>query len=36
MTGDLLFCAHHGRDFMPKLRQVAIDIHDETDRITQS
>lgn len=31
---DLLFCAHHGKEHADKLRQVALKIHDETERIT--
>lgn len=31
--GELLFCAHHGNAHRDKLRQVAVDIHDETDRL---
>lgn len=31
--GELLFCAHHGRAHEEKLREVAIQIHDETDRL---
>ncbi|WP_202805879.1 DUF7455 domain-containing protein [Actinopolymorpha alba] len=31
--GELLFCAHHGREHSDKLREVAIDIHDETNRL---
>lgn len=30
---ELLFCAHHGRAHQNKLRQVALNIHDETDKI---
>lgn len=30
---ELLFCAHHGREHADKLKQVAIDIHDETERL---
>ncbi|HEX5512374.1 MAG TPA: hypothetical protein VFX41_11715 [Actinomycetales bacterium] len=28
--GELLFCAHHGREHEEKLREVAADITDET------
>jgi hypothetical protein len=28
--GDLLFCAHHGREHAAKLREVAVEIRDET------
>jgi hypothetical protein len=31
--GELLFCAHHGRAHSDKLRAVAAQIHDETDRL---
>ncbi len=30
---DLLFCAHHGKEHADKLKQVALTIHDETQRI---
>jgi len=33
--GELLFCAHHGREHLPKLREHA-DIHDETQRLHES
>ena len=31
--GELLFCAHHGREHLPKLRDLAIEIQDESDRL---
>jgi hypothetical protein len=31
--GELLFCAHHGREHADALRQVATDIQDETGRL---
>lgn len=31
--GELLFCAHHGRKHSDKLKQVALRIQDETDRV---
>ena len=31
---ELLFCAHHARKHEDKLRQVALRIHDETNRIS--
>ena len=34
--GELLFCAHHGREHLPKLQDVAVDIHDESDRLHES
>ena len=33
-TGELLFCAHHGRAHAPALRDHA-DIHDESDRLME-
>jgi hypothetical protein len=30
---ELLFCAHHWRDNEARLREVAIDIHDESPRL---
>ncbi len=32
--GDLLFCAHHGREHADKLREVAVDIKDESARLS--
>ena len=31
--GDLLFCAHHGRQYELKLREMATEFHDETNRL---
>jgi len=31
--GELLFCAHHGREHLPKLQGLASTIQDETDRL---
>ncbi len=31
--GELLFCAHHGREHLPKLQGLSTDIQDETDRL---
>ena len=33
--GELLFCAHHGREHLPKLRKHA-EIHDESDRLHET
>jgi hypothetical protein len=33
--GELLFCAHHGREHLPKLREHA-EIHDESDRLAET
>ena len=30
---DLLFCAHHAREFEPRLREIAADIHDESTKL---
>jgi len=32
--GELLFCAHHGRKFEPELKKIAVEIHDESDRLS--
>ena len=31
--GDLLFCRHHAREHGEKLREVAVTVTDETDRL---
>ena len=31
---DLLFCAHHSKEHADKLKQVALNIHDESARIS--
>jgi hypothetical protein len=31
--GELLFCAHHMRQHGESVRKVAVEIHDETDRL---
>ena len=28
--GELLFCAHHGREHLPKLKGLATSIHDDS------
>ena len=30
---ELLFCAHHSKEHADRLRQVALEIHDESERI---
>ena len=30
---DLMFCAHHGKEHADKLKQVALEIHDESAKI---
>ncbi len=32
--GELLFCAHHGRQHGEALARIAIEIQDETDRLS--
>jgi len=32
--GELLFCAHHGREHAEKLKSIAVTIHDETSRLS--
>jgi hypothetical protein len=34
--GELLFCAHHGRALAPALRAAEADIHDESDKLTET
>ena len=31
---ELLFCAHHNRQHAEALAKIAVDIQDETDRLT--
>lgn len=35
-AGPLYFCAHHGRALAPALEELAVEIHDETGRLTPS
>ena len=32
--GELLFCAHHAREHGDKLRQIAANVVDETEKLT--
>ncbi|WP_454294621.1 DUF7455 domain-containing protein [Salana multivorans] len=32
-SGQLFFCAHHGRALTPALELIAVEIHDESDRL---
>jgi hypothetical protein len=34
--GELLFCAHHAREHGDKLREIAVTVHDETDKLTDT
>jgi hypothetical protein len=31
--GELLFCAHHGREHLPQLQAQASEIQDESNRL---
>lgn len=33
---DLLFCAHHGREHLDKLRAIALEVVDETGRLDET
>ena len=35
ITGELHFCAHHAKQFEPKLKSVAVEIADETARLVE-
>jgi hypothetical protein len=35
-SGELLFCGHHYREYGSTLRDVAIDVIDETERLRPS
>ncbi len=32
--GELMFCAHHGREHADRLQEVAAEIQDETSRLS--
>ena len=34
--GELLFCAHHAKEYAEKLKQVSINLQDETARLNES
>ncbi|HNV15759.1 MAG: hypothetical protein IPI13_16225 [Actinomycetales bacterium] len=34
--GELYFCAHHGRQHLPQLADQAVEIHDETELLTET
>lgn len=34
--GELLFCAHHARKYEPRLRELAAEIQDESDRLAET
>ena len=33
---ELLFCAHHGREYAPKLREIDAQIFDQSERLEDS
>lgn len=33
-SGELLFCAHHGRRYEQKLRELAAEFDDQSDQLT--
>jgi hypothetical protein len=33
---DLLFCAHHNRQYASELTKIAVEIRDETERLTRT
>ncbi len=35
-SGELLFCAHHGAEYKPKLIETALEWHDESSRLAES
>ena len=34
--GELLFCAHHAREHGDKIREIAVRVHDETGKLTET
>ena len=34
--GELMFCAHHGKEYADKLKAVALKIQDETAKLVES
>lgn len=36
VSGELLFCAHHGTEYKPKLIETALEWHDESGRLAES
>ena len=34
--GELMFCAHHGKEYAEKLKTVAVAIQDESERLVES
>jgi hypothetical protein len=34
--GELIFCAHHAREYSPKLRELSAQILDESERLVDT
>ena len=34
--GELLFCAHHAKEYSERLKTVAANIHDETSKLVET
>ena len=34
--GELMFCAHHGKEYAEKLKTVAAKIQDESDKLIEA
>jgi HD superfamily phosphodiesterase len=34
--GELMFCAHHGKEYAEKLSQVSVRIQDETEKLVET
>ena len=34
--GELLFCAHHGKEYAEKLKTVSVKIHDESAKLVDA
>ena len=34
-SGELLFCAHHSRQHADALAKIAVEIHDQTERLSE-
>jgi hypothetical protein len=34
--GELMFCAHHGKEYAEKLKPIAAKIHDESEKLIEN
>ena len=34
--GELMFCAHHGKEYAEKLKTVSAKIHDESEKLVET